>query len=80
MLKLACAVNKKGNQTLSVITKSDTLVAGFKSEAMYISLARNQDMRFCLGWHMLKNIDFKKKEWLLADHDVKKKEFFFQKI
>lgn len=57
MLKLARATNKKGNRTLGVITKPDTLIASSESEAMYVSLARNQDLEFRLGWHVLKNID-----------------------
>jgi GTPase SAR1 family protein len=62
VLKLACAANKKGNQTLGVITKPDTLVAGSESEAMFVSLARNQDVEFRLGWHVLKNIDSETRE------------------
>lgn len=49
VLKFAYAADKKGNQTLGVITKPNTLVAGLGSKAMYISLARNQDIEFCLG-------------------------------
>ena len=52
VLKLASAANKKGNRTLRVVTKHDTLVAGSESEAIYISLAENQDAEFRLGWHM----------------------------
>ena len=44
VLKLARAADKKGNRTLGVITKPDTLMAGSESEAMYVSLARNQDV------------------------------------
>ncbi len=48
VLKLARAANKRGNRTLGVITKPDTLIADSKSKAMYVSLARNQDVEFCL--------------------------------
>jgi hypothetical protein len=41
VLKLARAANKRGNRTLGAITKPDILVAGSKSEAIYVSLARN---------------------------------------
>lgn len=37
VLKLARAADKKGNRTLGVITKPDTLMAGSESEAMYAS-------------------------------------------
>ena len=80
MLKFAHAADKKGSQTLGVITKPDILMTGFKSEAMYISLARNQDMRFHLGWHVLKNMNSEKGEWSLADHNVKERKFFSQRI
>jgi hypothetical protein len=80
VLKLARATDKKGNRTLGVITKPDTLIAGSESEAMYVSLARNQDVEFRLGWHVLKNIDSETGEWSLADRDVKEEEFFSRGI
>lgn len=57
VLKLARATDKSGNRTLGVITKPDTLIPGSESKAIYVSLARNQDIEFRLGWHVLKNID-----------------------
>ncbi|CAF9942508.1 hypothetical protein IMSHALPRED_003852 [Imshaugia aleurites] len=80
VLKLARAADKKGNRTLGVITKPDTLIAGSESEAMYVSLARNQDVEFRLGWHVLKNMDSETGEWSLADRGVKQEEFFSQGI
>ncbi|KAL8824368.1 MAG: hypothetical protein Q9191_005100, partial [Dirinaria sp. TL-2023a] len=80
VLKLARAANKKSNRTLSVITKSDTLLAGFESEVMYVSLAGNQNVEFRLEWHVLKNMNSETGEWSLTDRDVKKKEFFSQGI
>ena len=80
VLKLARAADKKGNRTLGVITKPDTLIAGSESEAMYVSLARNQDVEFRLGWHVLKNMDSETGDWSLADRGVKEEEFFSQGI
>lgn len=80
VLKLARATDKKGSRTLGVITKPDTLIANSESEAMYVSLARNQDVEFRLGWHVLKNMDSETGEWSLTDRDVKEKEFFSQGI
>ena len=80
VLKLARAADKKGIRTLGVITKPDTLIAGSESEAMYISLAKNQDVDFRLGWHILKNMDSEKGQWTLPDRDVKEKEFFAQGV
>ncbi|KAH8749408.1 interferon-induced GTP-binding protein Mx [Hyaloscypha sp. PMI_1271] len=80
VLKLARTADKKGNRTLGVITKPDTLIANSESEAMYVSLARNQDVEFRLGWHVLKNMDSETGEWSLADRDVKEEGFFSQGI
>ena len=80
VLKLARAADRKGNRTLGVITKPDTLIAGSESEAMYVSLARNQDVEFRLGWHVLKNMDSETGEWSLADRGIKEEEFFSQGI
>jgi hypothetical protein len=44
VLKLTHAADKKGNQTLGVITKPNTLIVSSKNEDIYISLARNQDV------------------------------------
>ena len=76
VLKLARAADKKGHRTLGVITKPDTLIAGSESEAMYVSLARNQDVEFRLGWHVLKNMDSETGEWSLTDRDTKEATFF----
>jgi hypothetical protein len=54
VLKLARVADKKGNWTLGIITKPNTLIAGSKSKAMYVSFARNQDVEFRLRWHVLK--------------------------
>ena len=80
VLKLARAADNKGIRTLGVITKPDTLIAGSESEAMYISLAKNQDVEFRLGWHVLKNMDSEKGQWTLPDRDIKEEEFFAQGV
>ena len=80
VLKLARNADQKGNRTLGVITKPDTLVPDSESEAMYVSLARNQDVEFRLGWHVLKNMDSEMGEWSLIDRDVKEEAFFSQGI
>ena len=80
VLKLARIADKKGNRTLGVITKPDTLIPDSESEAMYVSLASNQDVEFRLGWHVLKNMDSETGEWSLTDRDLKEEEFFLQGI
>ncbi|KAI3097124.1 hypothetical protein CBS147333_9398 [Penicillium roqueforti] len=51
VLRLARDADPSGNRTLGVISKPDTLVPGSKSEASFVSLAKNQDVEFRLGWH-----------------------------
>lgn len=48
-------VDEKGERTLGIITKPDRLSRGSGSEKAYLALARNEDVFFSLGWHVLKN-------------------------
>jgi GTPase SAR1 family protein len=74
VLKLARKADPSGIRTLGVITKPDTLVPGGESEAMYISLARNQEVEFRHGWHVLRNVDSEKGD--LSDRDAEEAKFF----
>lgn len=76
VLRLARDADKSGTRTLGVITKPDTLVEGSESQQMFISLARNQDVQFRLGWHALRNIDSDQGISSLNDRDLKEREFF----
>ena len=40
MLKLACAADKKGKQTISIIAKPNILITDFENKAMYVSLQK----------------------------------------
>ncbi|KJY02324.1 dynamin family protein [Zymoseptoria brevis] len=55
ILKKCKAVDKDGHRTLGIITKPDYLRAGSPNENLWIDLARNKNIYFELGWHMLKN-------------------------
>jgi hypothetical protein len=57
ILRNARNVDPQGLRTLGIITKPDLLVKGSKSEEAFITLARNEDVKFSLGWHMVKNLD-----------------------
>jgi hypothetical protein len=78
VLRLARAADPAGNRTLGVITKPDTLIAGSESEAMFLSLANNQDVEFRLGWHVLKNMDSEKGHWTLESRNKEERDFFSQ--
>ncbi|KAI9886420.1 MAG: hypothetical protein M1823_001809 [Watsoniomyces obsoletus] len=58
ILKRVRAVDREGDRTLGIITKPDRLPSGSGSEQAYIDLAKNQDIFFKLGWHVLKNRSF----------------------
>ncbi|KAK0723412.1 P-loop containing nucleoside triphosphate hydrolase protein [Lasiosphaeria miniovina] len=76
VLQLARAADPTGDRTLGVITKPDTLTAGAASEALYVSLAKNQEVEFRLGWHVLRNTDSEKGTWSLAERDNEEVVFF----
>jgi len=57
ILRNARNVDPDGLRTLGIITKPDLLAKGSKSEEAFVTLARNEDVKFSLGWHMVKNLD-----------------------
>lgn len=76
VLKLARNADKLGTRTLGVITKPDMLISGSDSEATYISLAKNLEVEFRLGWHVLKNMDSEIGSWSLKKRDEDEEQFF----
>jgi hypothetical protein len=57
VLKRAREVDPHGLRTLGVITKPDQLVKGSDDEKLFLSLARNEQVEFSLGWHVVRNLD-----------------------
>ena len=55
ILKKVRKVDPEGDRTLGIITKPDRLSPGSGSEQSFLDLARNEDIFFKLGWHVLKN-------------------------
>lgn len=80
VLRLAKIADPSGSRTLGVISKPDVLVPGSESEASFVSLAKNQDVEFRLGWHVLKNLDSEKGQWSLTERNTQECEFFSQGI
>ncbi|ELQ40978.1 interferon-induced GTP-binding protein Mx2 [Pyricularia oryzae Y34] len=68
----------KGERTLGVITKPDKLEAGSGSEAKFIELARNQDVFFELGWHVVKNRMFSEQDFSFEERNTSEMNFFSQ--
>lgn len=67
-------------KTAGIITKPDTLVPGSNSEAFYATLARNEEVEFRLGWHVLKNMDTDKGICTMEKRDEEEKLFFSEGI
>lgn len=78
--KLARDVDPKGLRTLGIITKPDTLHAGSESEKAFLNLARNEDVSFRLGWHVLKNRDYTSRDCSMEERDEAEKAFFSQGV
>ncbi|KAI0116754.1 dynamin family protein [Daldinia grandis] len=78
VLNLAQKVDRTGSRTMGVITKPDTLVPSSGSESLYISLAKNGQVNFDLGWHVLKNLDSEtqKGSSLLSQRNAEEARFF----
>jgi GTP-binding protein EngB required for normal cell division len=76
VLQLAREADSSGNRTLGVITKPDTLVRGSRTEAQYVTLARNQEVELRLGWHVMRNMDSDKGTSTLAQRDAEEAKFF----
>ncbi|KAI1115638.1 interferon-induced GTP-binding protein Mx [Nemania sp. NC0429] len=66
----------KGERTLGVITKLDRLPVGSGSEANFLELAKNEDVFFKLGWHVVKNRKFEEREFSIQERNSSEMEFF----
>ncbi|KFA79783.1 hypothetical protein S40288_00703 [Stachybotrys chartarum IBT 40288] len=76
VLKLAREADRHGKRTMGVITKPDTLLPGSESQKDYIALAKNLDVEFRLGWHVLRNTDSEAGTWSLSQRDAQEASFF----
>lgn len=74
VLKLARSVDDRGDRTLGVITKPDTLLSKSESESQCLSLAQNNDLYET--WHVLKNPTSGARGESLATRDQREMEFF----
>ena len=70
----------EGHRTLGIITKPDTLHAGSDSENSFVELARNRDVHFRLGWHVLRNRDYNTRNVSAEERDEMERAFFSQGI
>ncbi|KAH7009250.1 P-loop containing nucleoside triphosphate hydrolase protein [Microdochium trichocladiopsis] len=80
VLKLARTVDHNGERTLGIVTKPDMLIPDSDSEALYILLARNQEVNFRLGWHVVKNMDSEKETGSIHRRNTFEADFFAQGV
>ncbi|KAI9736865.1 MAG: hypothetical protein M1818_005916 [Claussenomyces sp. TS43310] len=78
--KLAKEADWTGPRTLGIITKPDTLPVGSESEDAYVNLARNQEVEFRLGWHLLRNRDYESRNTSANERNIAEDDFFSQGI
>lgn len=69
-------VDPEGERTIGIITKPDRLPAGSGSETAYISLARNEDIFFKLGWHVVKNRSFEEGNSSFEERNASESSYF----
>ena len=69
-------VDPDGERTLGIITKPDRLPAGSGSETAYIEVAKNNDVFFKLGWHVLKNRTFEERDFDLVERNNAEAAYF----
>lgn len=65
-----------GSRTLGLITKPDFLDPGSENEQSYIQLAQNKDVKFELGWHVLRNRAYTERNDSAAFRDAAEADFF----
>lgn len=76
VLKKARDVDPEGERTIGIITKPDTLRVGTNSEREFLALARNEDVKFKRGWHVVKNLDLGAGDGETKERDSEESLFF----
>lgn len=69
-------VDPDGERTLGVVTKPDRLIQGSGLEQSFIALARNEDVFFKLGWHVIKNRSFEEATNSFLERNLSEDSFF----
>lgn len=68
----------KGERTLGIITKPDRLHPGSETEDAFLQLAKNEDIYFTLGWHVLKNRSYQESGLSIHERNASESQFFRQ--
>ena len=82
VLRYAREADPKGERTVGIITKPDTLqnYGGTNMERSYMAMARNQDpvSKLQLGWHVVRNPDFHERNDPTYNREAREIELFSQ--
>lgn len=78
--RVCCSDSADMYTSPGIITKPDTLAPGSDNEASFACLARNEEVEFRLGWHILKNMDSDQVVSTLTKRDEDEKAFFSEGI
>ncbi|KAJ4345899.1 uncharacterized protein N0V89_012035 [Didymosphaeria variabile] len=74
--KYSREIDPNGLRTLGLITKPDTLDKGSDSERFFVELAQNKDVKFRLGWHVLRNREYATSHFTLHERNLAEEQFF----
>ncbi|KAK3045840.1 hypothetical protein LTR09_012624 [Extremus antarcticus] len=69
-------VDPEGNRTLGIITKPDRLDPNSGTESAFLALARNEDVFFKLGWHVVQNRKFEESNYSIMERNLTEDRFF----
>ena len=76
VLNIAKEVDPGGCRTIGIITKPDTLPSGSESELGFVELAQNKNIDFRLGWHVVMNRDYERRNTTTEERDAAEACFF----
>ena len=77
VLQKAREIDREGLRTLGIITKPDRLHPGSKNEEAFLDLARNEEVKFKQGWHVVKNQDLGLVDADVGDRDKEEAEYVY---
>jgi len=79
ILRRAREVDPEGKRTLGIITKPDA-IDNDDDERAFIKIARNENVRFVLGWHVVKNMPSGSEDARQETRDMEETDFFNKNI
>ncbi|OCK73566.1 hypothetical protein K432DRAFT_473141 [Lepidopterella palustris CBS 459.81] len=80
VLRMVKKVDPKGERTIGIITKPDTLSPGSDGELKFVKCAKNEEHELQLGWHVVTNQGFENRHQSLDKRDEVEREFFSKGI